>query len=89
MAQIYPLPTVLGTETEWPDGKQELRCPVCQDAYQRTGSPFTIHGMDDYKAGWGGRGDLLIIPVEGECGHAWELCLGFHKGMTVAFARTH
>ncbi len=89
MAHIYALPTILSNDAGWSDGMLELRCPVCRDPNQRTGSPRTKHGQDDYKAGWGGRGDLLVIPIEGECGHTWEICFGFHKGATVAFARTH
>ncbi len=44
-----------------------------------------VPGGDDYEAGWGGRGDLTVLPFEGECGHRWALCFGFHKGMTAAF----
>lgn len=41
-----------------------------------------------YGDNWGGKGDLLVIPVEGECSHIWEICFGFHKGETICFART-
>jgi hypothetical protein len=47
-----------------------------------------VDSGDRYRAGWSGRGDLLVVPVEGECGHNWEVCFGFHKGETILFART-
>lgn len=63
-------------------------CPLCGDEYQHAGDPRTIPGNDNYEAGWPGRGDLLVIPFRGECGHRWELCFGFHKGSSHVFARS-
>jgi hypothetical protein len=60
-------------------------CPVCPDEYQHPRRPQVVPGGDNYEAGWGGRGDLTVLPFEGECGHRWALCFGFHKGMTFAF----
>jgi hypothetical protein len=62
-------------------------CPACGFEYTRAGTPRVVDGEDDYRAGWGGRGDLIVIPFVGECGHSWELCFGFHKGNTMAFVR--
>lgn len=59
---------------------ERMACPVCGSTYQQTGKPQSVEG-------WGGRGDLLVIPMEGECGHRWELCFGFHKGETFGFVR--
>ena len=70
-----------------PDEIKRLKCPVCGDDYQHIGSRQDVPGRDSYEAGWGGRGDLLVIPVEGECGHTWQLCFGSHKGNVAAFVR--
>jgi hypothetical protein len=70
-----------------PEYKRVL-CPVCGHKNNHLGSkPQTIDGKDNYEAGWGGRGDLAVIPIDGECGHVWEMCLGFHKGDVVVFVR--
>jgi hypothetical protein len=60
-------------------------CPVCKDTYSHQYKIEEVDGQDDYRAGWGGRGDLTVISYFGECGHQWEICLGFHKGQTYAF----
>lgn len=75
---------------EWGDTfSTKLRCPVCTYNYQHANEPHRV-AEDDYQSGWSGRGDLLIVPIEGECGHKWEICFGFHKGQTILFARlTH
>ena len=39
---------------------------------------------DHYKA-WEGRGHCIVIPIEGECGHVWNICIGFHKGQNFMF----
>ncbi len=64
-----------------------LKCPICGDTYQHAGAYQHIPGHDDYQAGWGGRGDLIIVPIWGECEHRWELCFGSHKGETFCFVR--
>ncbi|HZY56315.1 MAG TPA: hypothetical protein VFE09_00800 [Rubrobacteraceae bacterium] len=66
---------------------RRLVWPVCGSTNQHTGEPQTV-SIGTYESGWGGRGSLLIGPVEGECGHLWEMCFGFHKGETFAFVRT-
>jgi hypothetical protein len=87
---LYPLERVIDSDDQsWgmSPAFKGLRCPVCGSSYQRTGEPEFIPGSDAYRAGWGGRGGLLIIPVRGECGHGWEMCFGFHKGETATFVR--
>lgn len=65
----------------------QLKCPICADLYQHTENPYTL-GSDDFAGTvWEGRGDVLAIPVWGECGVKWLLCLGFHKGFTAIFVR--
>lgn len=66
---------------------REVVCPCCGHEYQHFGQPDLIDSGDDYNAGWGGRGDLIVIPFCGECGSEWDLCFGFHKGVTATFIR--
>ena len=80
--------TALSRDPFWSDGTPTaLRCPTCQFEYQRWGQPRVVQGNDHYEAGWGGQGDLLVVPIKGECGHNWELCIGFHKGISGIFVR--
>ena len=64
-----------------------LKCPICADTYQHVAAWQHVPGRDNYEAGWSGRGDLIILPVWGECEHRWELCFGSHKGETFCFVR--
>ena len=90
MPQDLPLIDVLvDAREEWGDTRSfQLRCPVCGSNYQHTRQAERIRAEQTYGAKWGGKGDLLIIPIEGECLHVWEICFGFHKGETVCFVRT-
>ena len=56
-----------------------ILCPICEYTYSYAQMPEMISGNDNYDA-WFGRGDLIRIPFVGECGHGWNLCIGFHKG---------
>ncbi|HKP51605.1 MAG TPA: hypothetical protein VJ183_03030 [Chloroflexia bacterium] len=86
--RLVSIRDVLEVESSWGDSSLlDLHCPVCGHEYNHPLDPIRIDGEDSYKAGWPGRGDLLLIPVEGECGHLWELCIGFHKGQTAIFVR--
>lgn len=66
---------------------RRLLCPVCAGSYNHARAPHLVLGDDRGAAGWDGRGDLIVVLVEGECGHAYEVCLGFHKGETFVFCR--
>jgi hypothetical protein len=66
---------------------QLIQCPICGEDYHHPGTPLEEDSQDAYKAGWSGRGSLTAIPMEGECGHTWDLCVGFHKGNCYLFAR--
>lgn len=48
------------------------------------GPPYLIDGQNNY--GMDG-GDLVVVPMICESGHAWEICFGFHKGGTYTFIR--
>lgn len=63
----------------------QLICPICGEDYHHLGEPHTVSGEDSYKA-WAGRGDRLVIPIEGECGHNWSINIGFHKGWNYIWA---
>ena len=69
--------------------KYEIRCPICGDNYQHHLSHAEVRdGEDSYNAEPVVRGDVISILFHGECGHVWELCLGFHKGETLIFVKT-
>ena len=83
---------VVGGDEYGFESASEMRCPCCRGMYVSSGTPKTIHagtaaGEEPYRAGWGGRGPLLIVPFSGECGSEWDVCFGFHKGMTFTFVR--
>lgn len=64
----------------------DLKCPICESNYQHMSEPAYV-ASDSYDAGWIGRGSLITIPMWGECGSKWEICLGFHKGNTAIFIK--
>lgn len=83
----YPITHLIDFKSKnYAEGK--IVCPVCGFDYHHPTQPITIGSNDNYRAGWWGRGDLTIIPFWGECGHIWELCVGFHKGYSYLFLRT-
>jgi hypothetical protein len=92
-AVLVPLSAVIDHDDDSWGGSLEgaakrLLCPVCRYECQHAATTWqNVPGHDAYRAGWGGRGDLLIIPMWGECEHSWELCFGSHKGQTFCFVR--
>ena len=87
MTTKFPIKKIItGDYSYWNDGLTEsVKCPECGFEYQHFEDPYIKNSNDNYEAGWGGRGDLLVVPMWGECGSKWEICLGFHKGQTGAF----
>lgn len=86
--RLFELDEFVTTETILEPKLRKLKCVVCGNSLVQPGDPTTILSDDRPRgAGWPGRGWLVIIPIEGECGHSFEVCLGFHKGDTVIFAR--
>ena len=71
----------------WGDDKWHLTCPVCNFNYSHMEPPQFTDGGDNYLAGWGGRGDLAVVPMWSECASKWEVCIGFHKGQSAIFTR--
>ena len=86
-AEIRPLSRSMSRIKTYAGKCDEVKCPVCGFEYNHMGEPKTINGNDNGEAGWWGRGDLVVIPVEGECGCLWEICFGFHKGSIYSFSR--
>lgn len=86
--KLFPITHVLSTENEWSDNyTSELKCPVCGYDYQDFSTPKIVSDEEAWKANWKGRGSLLIIPMEGECGSQWQICIGFHKGKSKIFTQ--
>jgi len=67
-------------------GKSRLLvCPVCGGEYNHV-IGFEIVSSDYYEAWSPGCGSCYIVKMSGECGHDWEICIGFHKGYCYMFA---
>jgi len=67
-----------------------LACPHCGDSNVHfDGPPYNEDGHDcgDAPHGLGNRGDTVVVPLIGECGHAWNMVLGFHKGSMLLACR--
>ena len=68
----------------WSSGlPYQVLCPICRYDYVHMSDPITL-SSDSYTA-WHGRGDAIKIPFDGECGHRFALCFGYHKGQVFAF----
>lgn len=68
-----------------------LVCPVCGFECTHVRCAYTALGHDKYEGGTAYPGtiargvtpyrrDCLVITVDGECGHAWEIHIQQHKG---------
>lgn len=75
---------ILGDPSGWSIGEHEIKCPFCGYNYQHFCTPIMNDEDGDYQA-WRGKGDLISILFKGECGHNWELRIGFHKGDSYIF----
>ena len=56
-------------------------CPICGGDYVGTKAE-PAHSED-----WLGRGGALVIPMNCESGHDFEIGIGFHKGQSWMFTR--
>jgi hypothetical protein len=74
------------------DGTPVVVCPECGGTYSHIREVFTRMGVSPGEAvvypGTGVRGRVigerrsaLVVVLDGECGHAWELRLQQHKGI--------
>jgi hypothetical protein len=75
-----------------------LICPVCSYEYSHIRSAYTALGQDPVEggaayAGTEARGvtpfrrDCLVITVDGECEHVWEIRIQQHKGISYVSTR--
>ena len=61
-------------------------CPICGFDYNWLVKPDRQSGWEPIQQGeeityrWSGRAGFFRLPIEGECGHRWAICLHFHKG---------
>lgn len=78
---------VLPHTTSPTPGGVSVKCAVCGHEYVHVVYMREVPGNDNYAAGWWGRGNLNVIGFEGECGHEFEVCFGFHKGNVHVFGR--
>jgi hypothetical protein len=62
-------------------------CPICGYEYVHPSGVRYVEGNDNGEAGWHGRGSLMVTSFVGECGHEWDICFGFHKGLMFVFTR--
>ena len=85
--RVLGIQHVLSAEDYFAMPIQALQCPTCGDLYQHSEQPYSIDSRDKAGTIWEGRGDVLAVPIWGECGLQWLLCLGFHKGYTGIFVR--
>ena len=86
--ETFAVHAVITDETLLEPTMNKVRCPECGYTFVKPLEPKEILSGDRWGgAGWAGRGWLAVVPIEGECGHLFEICFGFHKGETVIFGR--
>ena len=56
-----------------------IHCPFCFYSFCHVAGLERVKGNDNNEA-WEGRGNLYSICFYGECGSAWKLSFGEHKG---------
>jgi hypothetical protein len=67
-----------------------LKCPVCGFDYNHIGEVRPVSGYEEFPPpegalNWAGRGRGHALEMNGECGHRWLVCFGFHKGNSYLF----
>ena len=67
-----------------------LKCPVCGFDCNHIGETTPVAGYEepsrpDGVVSWAGRGHGHAVEINGECGHRWLVCFGFHKGNSYLF----
>jgi hypothetical protein len=78
----------ISTEIYWNEDKKDkpsVVCPECGDDFVHFEQPHVIKSGNKQGVAWEGKGDLLVVPLWGECGAIFEICFGFHKGNTFSF----
>ena len=80
------------------EDRSMLHCPVCRFDYSHIAEVFTRFGLDESYAAYPGtvaktvaprwRRNGLVIVIDGECGHRWQLIIQQHKGQNLLLIRT-
>lgn len=91
-----PTESLSVVDGEWPDRASPgaLTCPICGFYYSHIRDVFTRLGQDPHEATvYPGtrpiglvpdeRRSALIVCLDGECGHQWELQIQQHKGINL------
>lgn len=92
------LPIALESDDTWPAAGNILVCPACGYDYSHIRSCHTALGNDKYEGGKAYPGteargvtpfrrDCLVITLDGECEHAWEIRIQQHKGINYVWTR--
>lgn len=67
------------------DSNNELLCPVCGFGHNHIGRVSIDAGGRDHRP----EITELVIEIEGECGHRWQLIIEQHKGRLGLEARRY
>ena len=65
------------------DGIPNIECPFCR--YSNTHFGLPVDTAESSSTRW--NQGFLVIPMQCECNHEWELCIGGHKGFVTIFIR--
>lgn len=82
------LATIVSATSVWGGAPhlKAVKCPCCGGTNNHVEPPYLVTG-DDYKCGWDGRGERIVVPFWGECSSKWQINVGFHKGESFIFVR--
>jgi len=88
MVEVPPLDALGGKQIRGlAAGDTGIKCPICGFEYVGVVSVMYSVSRNDPRSGWLGNGGLAVVEFNGECGHKFDLCFGFHKGNTAFFCR--
>jgi len=65
------------------DGMPNIKCPFC--GYDNTHFGLPVDTAESDECNW--NQGFLVIPMQCELNHEWELCIGGHKGFVTLFVR--
>jgi hypothetical protein len=86
--ELSPINALGGKQTRGlAAGDIGIKCPICDFEYVHVATATNKVSVDGHTSVWVGTGGLFVVEFNGECGHKFELCFGFHKGNTAFFCR--
>jgi adenine-specific DNA methylase len=78
-------------------GEWMIACPACGADYSHVREAGTLRGRDEYEARvylgthvlgvTSAQRSALVVVIDGECGHSWELRIQQHKGVNLVEVR--